>query len=197
MTELPTGQRLHPTGRLVPDALDEAMVRAVVDTFYARARRDEVVGPVFNRVIADADWPAHLDKITDFWSSMLLGTGRYMGRPMPRHIAIPELSDMHFQRWLTLFRMTVEELCPPAIAALFVWWSRTADALVRFGLMLAIGGAVSNAIDRVLYGAVADFFHFHWQGWSFYIFNLADVAITLGVLLLLLDFFGIGRAKKA
>ncbi|MBN9309759.1 MAG: group III truncated hemoglobin [Devosia sp.] len=113
-------QRLHPTGRLVPDELDEAMVRAVVDAFYARARRDEVVGPVFNRVIAPEDWPAHLDKIADFWSSMLLGTGRYMGRPMPRHIAIPELADTHFQRWLTLFRMTVEELCPPAVAALFV-----------------------------------------------------------------------------
>ena len=67
------------------------------------------------------------------------------------------------------------------------------DVLVRFGLMLCIGGALSNALDRVLYGAVADFFHFHWQDWSFYIFNIADVAITLGVLLLLLDFVGIGR----
>lgn len=83
-----------------------------------------------------------------------------------------------------------------AIAALLVWWARTTDTLVRFGLMLAIGGAVSNALDRVLYGAVADFFHFHWQGWSFYIFNLADVAITLGVLLLILDFLGVGRRPK-
>lgn len=84
-----------------------------------------------------------------------------------------------------------------AIVALGVWWSRTSDVLVRFGLMLAIGGAVSNALDRLLYGAVADFFHFHWQDWSFYIFNIADVAITLGVLLLLLDFLGIGRKKAA
>lgn len=84
-----------------------------------------------------------------------------------------------------------------AIAALFVWWARTTDVLVRFGLMLAIGGAVSNALDRVLYGAVADFFHFHWQDWSFYIFNIADMAITLGVLLLFLDFVGVGRRKKS
>ena len=84
-----------------------------------------------------------------------------------------------------------------AIAALALWWSRAADPLVRFGLMLAIGGAVSNALDRLFYGAVADFFHFHWQAWSFYIFNIADVAITSGVLLLLLDFVGIGRPKKA
>ena len=116
----PAGRRLHPSGRLIPPELDEAMVRAVVDSFYAKARRDDVIGPVFNRVIPDEEWPAHLDKITDFWNSMLLGTGRYMGRPMPAHIAIPELADPHFQRWLSLFRMTVEELCPPAVAALFV-----------------------------------------------------------------------------
>lgn len=83
-----------------------------------------------------------------------------------------------------------------AIAALGTWWWRTSDNLTRFGLMLVIGGAVSNALDRLLYGAVADFFHFHWQDWSFYIFNLADVAITAGVLLLILDVFGIGRKRS-
>lgn len=120
MSDLTPGQRLHPTGRLIPEDLDETMVRAVVDQFYARARRDDVIGPVFNRVIPEDEWPAHLDKITDFWSSMLLGTGRYLGRPMPRHIAIPELADAHFARWLGLFRLTVEEICPPEVAALFV-----------------------------------------------------------------------------
>ena len=116
----PEGPRLHPTGRLIPPELDDAMVTAVVEQFYGRARRDEVIGPVFNRVIPEADWPAHLKTIADFWSSMLLGCGRYYGRPMPKHIAIPELSDRHFARWLKLFRETVEELCPPDVAALFV-----------------------------------------------------------------------------
>jgi signal peptidase II len=82
-----------------------------------------------------------------------------------------------------------------AIVGLAIWWWRTPDLLVRFGLMLAIGGAVSNALDRLLYGAVADFFHFHWQDYSFYIFNIADMAITFGVVLLILDFLGIGRHK--
>lgn len=80
-----------------------------------------------------------------------------------------------------------------AIVGLGIWWWRTGDVLVRFGLMLAIGGATSNALDRLFYGAVADFFHFHWQEWSFYIFNVADVAITFGVLLLIADFLGVGR----
>ena len=73
-------------------------------------------------------------------------------------------------------------------------WKAT-HPLVQIGLMLCIGGALSNAVDRLLYGAVADFFHFPWQQYSFYIFNLADVAITFGVLLLILDVVGIGRKQ--
>ena len=84
-----------------------------------------------------------------------------------------------------------------ALVLLIVWWWRTSDRLTRFGLMLVIGGALSNALDRLLYGAVADFFHFHWQDWSFYIFNVADAMITAGVLLLILDVVGIGRPKVA
>jgi signal peptidase II len=84
-----------------------------------------------------------------------------------------------------------------ALAALALWWWKADQPLVRAGLALAIGGAASNGLDRLLYGAVADFFHFHWQDWSFYIFNLADMAITFGVVLLILDFLGIGRGKSS
>lgn len=80
-----------------------------------------------------------------------------------------------------------------AVLALGLWWWRSSALLVRLGLALCIGGALSNALDRFIYGAVADFFHFHWGTWSFYIFNLADVAITLGVILLLLDVLGLGQ----
>ena len=82
-----------------------------------------------------------------------------------------------------------------AILALLWWWWHADQLLVRAGLMIAVGGALSNGIDRVLYGAVADFFHFHWQDFSFYIFNIADAAITLGVLLLILDLIGIGGRR--
>lgn len=74
-----------------------------------------------------------------------------------------------------------------AIVALSVWWWQTDSGLTRLGLSFSIGGALSNALDRLLYGAVADFFHFHYAEWSFYIFNIADMAITLGVILLLAD----------
>lgn len=116
----PTGPRLHPTGRLIPAELDEAMVAAVVRDFYARVRADNLIGPIFNRTIPEERWPHHIDLIVDFWSSMLLGTGRYMGRPMPKHVAIPDLTDAHFARWLRLFRETAETHCPEDIAALFI-----------------------------------------------------------------------------
>lgn len=83
-----------------------------------------------------------------------------------------------------------------AIVALSIWWLRADSSLIRMGLALCIGGALSNALDRLLYGAVADFFHFHWGPHSFYIFNLADVAITAGVILLLADLIGIGKRAK-
>jgi signal peptidase II len=82
-----------------------------------------------------------------------------------------------------------------AIAALSVWWWRSDTLLVRLGLALCIGGALSNALDRLLFGAVADFFHFYWGNWSFYIFNIADMAITFGVILLFADLLGLGRRR--
>ncbi|MDF2799138.1 MAG: lspA [Devosia sp.] len=84
-----------------------------------------------------------------------------------------------------------------AVVALAIWWVRADSALLRLGLALCIGGALSNGVDRLIYGAVADFFHFHWGTLSFYIFNLADVAITFGVVLLLLDMLGVGRPRPA
>lgn len=131
--------RLARTGRLVPEGLDEAMVRAVVEAFYARARADDVIGPVFNSKIAPDAWPAHLDTITDFWASMLLGAARYGGRPMPKHLAMPELTDAHFSRWLKLFAETVLELCPPGAAALFIDRAERIGNNFRMGLALRRG----------------------------------------------------------
>ncbi|MCP8884169.1 group III truncated hemoglobin [Devosia sp. XJ19-1] len=140
----PVGTQLHRIGWETPEGLDEAMIRAVVDEFYARARRDDVIGPVFNRVIPDPEWPAHLDKITDFWSSMLLGTGRYSGRPMPKHMGIPELADAHFIRWLRLFRETVEETCPPDVAALFIERSERIGNSFRMNISMRRGEDITR-----------------------------------------------------
>ena len=81
---------------------------------------------------------------------------------------------------------------------LMVWLSRTHTRLSALALGLIIGGAIGNAIDRLLYGAVADFFHFHVGSFSWYVFNIADVAIVAGVGLLLYEtLLGRGRPDAA
>jgi len=84
-----------------------------------------------------------------------------------------------------------------AVAALS-WWLRSADRrLLAWGLGLVIGGALGNVIDRILYGAVADFFYFHAFGRDWYVFNVADAAITVGVVALLVDAFARPEAKNS
>ena len=72
-------------------------------------------------------------------------------------------------------------------ALLWIWTCRMERPLPAFALAIIIGGALSNALDRVIYGGVADFFHFHMGSFSWYIFNIADMAIVAGVLILLYE----------
>ena len=74
-----------------------------------------------------------------------------------------------------------------AIALLGLWLWRAPNRATGAGLGLIIGGALGNAYDRLAYGAVADFFHFHIGAFHWYIFNRADVAIVAGVALLLYE----------
>ena len=72
-------------------------------------------------------------------------------------------------------------------ALLWIWTCRMERPLPAFSLAIIIGGALSNALDRAVHGGVADFFHFHLGSFSWYIFNIADVAIVAGVLILLYE----------
>ena len=76
-----------------------------------------------------------------------------------------------------------------AAIALTYWLAQLQTRLAAASVGLIIGGALGNAIDRVRYGAVADFFSFHVSGFNWYVFNLADVAIVAGVAGLLYDSF--------
>ena len=78
-----------------------------------------------------------------------------------------------------------------------LWLWRTPTRVPAIGLGLVLGGALGNAIDRFAYGWVADFYYFHVGGFHWYVFNLADVAIVVGVALLLLDSFVPTRATPA
>jgi signal peptidase II len=74
-----------------------------------------------------------------------------------------------------------------AVGVLGWWLWRAHRAALAVGLGLVIGGAIGNLIDRLIYGKVADFFHFYALGYDWYVFNVADCAITIGVAALLYD----------
>jgi signal peptidase II len=74
-----------------------------------------------------------------------------------------------------------------AILGLMIWMARVKQARLAVGLGFLTGGAAGNAIDRAAYGAVVDFLHLHWDTWSWYVFNLADAAIVVGVFILMYD----------
>jgi signal peptidase II len=73
------------------------------------------------------------------------------------------------------------------VAALGVWLRRAETRLVAISLGAIAGGAVGNVVDRIRFGAVVDFIHLHVDGWSWYVFNVADAAIVCGVAALVLD----------
>lgn len=90
------------------DLCTEAEITTLVHAFYAKVRRDPMLGPIFDRHVDD--WDHHLVKLVDFWSSALRGTRRFSGAPMPKHAALPGLTPELFQRWLALFRETTDTL---------------------------------------------------------------------------------------
>lgn len=73
------------------------------------------------------------------------------------------------------------------VVALGIWISRAERLLVALALGCIAGGAVGNVLDRLRFGAVVDFLHFHVGGWSWYVFNVADAAIVCSVVALVLD----------
>ncbi len=70
---------------------------------------------------------------------------------------------------------------------LWLWVCRSTRPVTVTALGMIIGGALGNSLDRVIHGAVADFFYFHWENWSWYIFNPADMCIVAGVVLLMYE----------
>jgi hemoglobin len=98
-----------------PEITEDAL-GAVVEAFYAKVRDDALIGPVFNKAIHD--WPAHLETLKAFWSSVMLTSGRYKGRPLPAHARHADaITAASFERWLKLWAETTSDLLDPAAAA--------------------------------------------------------------------------------
>ncbi|NNC94722.1 MAG: group III truncated hemoglobin [Chitinophagales bacterium] len=96
-------------------------VRHLVNVFYAKIRKDELLGPIFNSQISAEKWPEHLNRLTDFWESNLFGVAKFIGNPSTKHIKVDASMDytieqIHFARWLHLWFETIDELYEGTLA---------------------------------------------------------------------------------
>ena len=96
------------------DIITEKDVQLLVNTFYDKVRKDVMLAEIFNAIIKD-NWPVHLARMTDFWSTILLYTKKYKDDPMPKHLPL-KVGKEHFERWLELFNETIDELFEGKIA---------------------------------------------------------------------------------
>jgi signal peptidase II len=105
----------------------------------------------------------------------------------------PGISFSLFQQGTAFGRWILLALTLAATFLLCLWLWRVGSRLAGLGLGAIVGGALGNGYDRFTYGAVIDFLDFHAFGYHFYVFNVADSAITSGVVILLCDSLLSGR----
>jgi hemoglobin len=121
------------------EGITEERLKALVELFYGRVRKDPLIGPVFDRAIGD--WGEHLDRLQAFWSSVMLTSGRYKGRPLPAHIRHGEaITPASFERWLELWREATAEVLPPAAAAAMQEKAERIAESLSLGIEFARGG---------------------------------------------------------
>jgi hemoglobin len=122
-----------------PGPITEEALGRLVERFYAKVRRDALLGPVFNGTIED--WPEHLDRLHCFWSSIMLTSGRYKGRPLPAHLKHgAAMTAERFDRWLSLWEETTGELFEPDLAARLQLKARRIAESLSLGIRFAAGG---------------------------------------------------------
>jgi hemoglobin len=122
-----------------PDDIDR-----VVSRFYARVRREPVLGPVFAGHVQD--WPAHEAKIAKFWRNAILHERAYQGSPMMAHRQAGDVRGAHFPIWLALFEKTLTDELAPAPAAA---WAELAHRIGQ-GLRLAVEDMGLSSTDAPL-----------------------------------------------
>lgn len=100
--------------------LSAAMLDTLIAEFYARVRKDDLLGPVFTEIIGD-DWDAHLEKIAAFWRYVTRIDRSYDARDfVSAHVKHPQIQASLLPRWLLLFRQTAREVCPQEAADLLI-----------------------------------------------------------------------------
>ncbi|MEM9820560.1 MAG: group III truncated hemoglobin [Bacteroidota bacterium] len=90
------------------DISDKSDIKIFVDSFYTKVQKDALLGPVFAAKIQDQGWPKHLERMYSFWNTVLFSQVDYRGNPFAKHAPLP-LEAKHFERWVGLFKGTIDE----------------------------------------------------------------------------------------
>lgn len=98
------------------------------------------------------------------------------------------------------FKTVVLSLVAAVALGGVAWYAATvplSDRLARIGIAAVLGGAIGNLIDRAYSGYVLDFVDAYWNNWHFWAFNVADAAISVGVVFMILDILGVGKRRAS
>ena len=140
-------QARPPAERPLGDpGVDRVSIGVLVREFYSRLRKNERLGPIFAREIT-GDWEPHLEKMTDFWCSVILKTGDYHGRPVPAHLKLKDVTEADFEIWLAIFGETAAALFAPETAAVFVDRAERIAKSLKLAMFFRLPVPNSSATD--------------------------------------------------
>jgi len=126
--------------------ITEAQIERLVREFYVKIRADERLGPIFEEKL-HGQWEPHLLQMIDFWSSLMLTTGRYSGRPLQKHLALKTVRPEDFTLWLRLFNETALSVGGEAFAAAFMAKANRVAGSFRMAMFDELGlGAARSAL---------------------------------------------------
>ncbi|CAN7373046.1 group III truncated hemoglobin [Massilia sp. LjRoot122] len=111
---------------------NRASIATLVNDFYTDIRRDSVLGPVFEGAIG-ADWAPHLERMVDFWCSVMLSSSEFKGNVFGKHMQLQGIGVEHFQRWLGLFETHARRLFQPEVAEEFLVVAKRIAASLQYG----------------------------------------------------------------
>jgi hemoglobin len=108
-----------------------------VHAFYAKVRNDELIEPVFERIVSEEQWPAHFERMTDFLVAVAFNGPAFHGDPLTKHARIRDISPAHFAKWLEVFKEV----------ALQYWDTEVVTNLVHRATQIA--SSLSNGVNRL------------------------------------------------
>lgn len=112
--------------------LNTNSITKLVHEFYDDVRADAELFPIFNAAIG-SNWVPHLDRMVDFWSTVMLGSKSFQGNVFGKHMLLSGINPDHFVRWLALFEATASRLFSPEIAQDFHVTAQRIAASLQYG----------------------------------------------------------------